>query len=396
MRFILSFQNVLDYLISQEVLTQEENLLSNIERKNGKNFNLLISLPNERLLLIKQESLNQEGKIKGELSSEWRVRNFLQQFPEVRHLRSCFSEAINFDAENSIIVFNYLNDYRDLTNFYDTENVFPTEIATVIGKTLASIHRLTIDNRDYQEFFQNTQGELSQKQPNLARGLDRISPAIYGLVPADGLKFFSLYQRYDQLGKAIADLGTAFTPCCLTHNDLKLNNILLSLDWETAVFQETGERIIRLIDWERGAWGDPANDLGALIASYLQTWLYSIVTSKAIAIEDSLRLAAIPLQLLQPSIAALVSAYLAEFPEILQRRPDFLQLIIQFAGLALIRAIQAKLQHEKTFGNPGICILQVAKSLLCRPEASISTVFGMEASDLILTSLYPTHANFEV
>jgi hypothetical protein len=55
---------------------------------------------------------------------------------------------------------------------------------------------------------------------------------------------------------------------------------------------------------------------------------------------------------------------------------------VQFSGLALIQAIQAALQHEKTFGNSGICMLQVAKSLLCRPEASIPTIFGMQISDL--------------
>ncbi|BAZ29282.1 aminoglycoside phosphotransferase [Cylindrospermum sp. NIES-4074] len=390
MPFILSYQNVFDYLISHGLSTPQEQSLSNIELKHAKNFNLLISLPDDRHLLIKQERLNREGKTLGDFLREWRIHDFLQNFPEIRHIRSCFSEVIHFDPENSIIVFNYLNDYRDLADFYTQENnFFPIEIASAIGTTLASIHRLTTDCQDYWEFFQNTEAKSSQTTPHLARGLDRITPEVFGMVPADGLKFFALYQRYDHLGKAIADLEKAFTPSCLTHNDLKLNNILLSLNWEAAVFPQSlqDEKIIRLIDWERGAWGDPASDLGALIASYLQIWLYSMVASKSIAIEESLRLAATPLQLLQPSIAALVTAYLAEFPQILTRRPDFLQLVVQFCGLALIRSIQATLQHKRTFGNSGICILQVAKSLLCRPQASISTIFGMEASDLITTSL---------
>lgn len=390
MPFILSYQNVFDYLISHGLSTPQEQSLSKIELKHAKNFNLLISLPDDRHLLIKQERLNREGKTLGDFLREWRIHDFLQHFPEIRHIRSCLSEVIHFDPENSIIVFNYLNDYRDLADFYSQENnFFPTEIASTIGTTLASIHRLTTDYQDYWEFFQNTEAKSSQTTPNLTRGLDRITPEVFGMVPADGLKFFTLYQRYDHLGKAIADLEKVFTPSCLTHNDLKLNNILLSLNWEAAVFPKSrqDERIIRLIDWERGAWGDPASDLGALIASYLQIWLYSMVASKSIAIEESLRLAATPLQLLQPSIAALVTAYLAEFPQILARRPDFLQLVVQFCGLALIRSIQATLQHERTFGNSGICILQVAKSLLCRPQASISTIFGMEASDLIKTSL---------
>jgi hypothetical protein len=235
---------------------------------------------------------------------------------------------------------------------------FPLSIAAKVGSTLALIHRATIHAKEYQEFFQNHGAVFNAKLLN--RGLDRLTPEIYGKYPADGLRFFTLYQRYDSLGKAIAELIDSFTPCCLTHNDLKLNNILLSLNWED------DENIVRLIDWERGTWGDPANDLGTVIASYLQIWLYSLITSKSMAIEESLRLATTPLYLLQPSMRELVMAYLSHFPEIFNYRPDFLPRVMQFCGLALIRAIQARLQHEKSFGNAGICMLQVAKSLLCQ------------------------------
>lgn len=389
MPFILSSQNVFNYLISKGLCTQEEQSLSEIELKPAKNFNLLVSLPDGRKLLVKQERLNREGKTRGEFLDEWQVHNFCQTFPEISYLRSYISEAIHLDEENSIIIFNYLNEYRDLAEFYAQENLFPTRIAESIGIILASIHRATFNNQDYQTFFQGSEDENNSQTVNLIQGLERITPEIFGYLPGDALKFFALYQRYDNLGKAIADLSTGFNACCVTHNDLKLNNILLSLNWETAADQESdfSNNIIRLIDWERGSWGDPASDLGAIIASYLQIWLYSMVTSKTIPIENSLRLASIPLQLLQPSLSALVTAYLANFPEILERRPDFLERVMQFCGFALIRSIQAKLQHERTFGNPGICILQVAKSLLCRPQASITTIFGMEASYLIPATL---------
>jgi aminoglycoside phosphotransferase (APT) family kinase protein len=194
----------------------------------------------------------------------------------------------------------------------------------------------------------------------------------------DGLKFFALYQRYDSLGEAIAQLGPTFTPTCLTHNDLKLNNILLHTNWE-----QSSNSIVRLIDWERSNWGDPAFDLGTLIASYIQIWLNSLVISKALTIEESLRLATTPLDQIQPSLATLTLAYLNTFPEILQHRPDYLQRVVQFAGLALIQQIQAMIQYQKSFGNAGICMLQVAKSLLCRPVQSIPTIFGTTANELI-------------
>jgi thiamine kinase-like enzyme len=386
MTFLLSSQNVFQYLVKQDLCVQKEQSLSQVELKVAKNFNLLLSLPDSRKLIVKQERHDQQGKTAGEFLNEWRIQELLQRFPELSHICPIISEILHFDAQNSIIVFNYLNDYCDLSEFYTNENVFSTAIATSIGATLATIHRATLDRQQYQDFFsQNSEGVHIDQTPKFARGLERISPEIFGQVPADGLKFFALYQRYDSLGKAIAELTTASKPCCLTHNDLKLNNILLHNDWEQAISkaEQSNNSIIRLIDWERGAWGDPASDLGMLIASYLQIWLSSLVVSKSIDVEESLRLAMTPLDVLQPSIAALTKAYFDNFPEIIEHHPDFLRRVVQFSGLALIQQIQAMLQYQKSFGNMGICMLQVAKTLLCRPEQSIATVFGVAESELI-------------
>jgi hypothetical protein len=393
MALLLNSQNVLKYLVFQSVCTQEELDLSQIELKFAKNFNLLLTLQDGRKLLVKQERHNREGKTAGEFLNEWRIQKFSERFPELSYVRPLLPEVVHFNASDSVIVFNYLNDYCDLADFYTKENVFKTAIATEIGATLATIHRATFNRQEYQDFFsQNYEGVPIDQAPKFIHGLERISPEIFGLVPADGLKFFALYQRYDSLGKALAELTTAFEPCCLTHNDLKLNNILLYNNWEQAISkaEQSNNSIIRLIDWERGAWGDPAFDLGMLIASYLQIWLSSLVVSKSIDVEESLRLAITPLDVLQPSIAALTKAYFINFPEILEHRPDFLRRVVQFSGLALIQQIQAMLQYQKSFGNTGICMLQVAKTLLCRPQQSMPTVFGVAESEL--TCLSPSLA----
>jgi hypothetical protein len=393
MSFLLSRQNVFDYLIEQCLCSKEEQLQSLIELRYAKNFNLLVALPQGHKLLVKQELCHREGETANKVLSEWKIQEFVERFPELSQISSWISEAIHFDAENSIIVFNYLNDYRDLMDFYTKENIFPTglvqrdaiaSIGSAIGTALATIHRLTLDRQDYREFFwESGKGVLLDPALHLVSQLRRIGPDIFGLVPADGLRFFALYQRYDSLGQAIAELTTAFQPCCLTHNDLKLNNILLSIDWQLASRAQTAHHsIVRLIDWERSTWGDPAFDLGTLIASYLQIWLSSLITSKAIPIDESLRMATIPLEHLQPSLAALAIAYFSHFPEVLERCPNFLRRVVQFSGLALILHILSMIQYQKTFGNKGICMLQVAKTLLGRPEQSIATVFGLEASEL--------------
>ncbi|NEQ12604.1 MAG: aminoglycoside phosphotransferase family protein, partial [Moorea sp. SIO3E2] len=124
MTFILNSHNVFDYLAARGLCNPSEQALSKIEPLEAKNFNLLLTFPDGHKLLVKQERHNQEGKAAGEFLNEWRIQEFLQQFPELANLRSLIPEVLHFDGENSIMVFRYLDDYRDLMDFYAKENIF--------------------------------------------------------------------------------------------------------------------------------------------------------------------------------------------------------------------------------------------------------------------------------
>jgi hypothetical protein len=113
-----------------------------------------------------------------------------------------------------------------------------------------------------------------------------------------------------------------------------------------------------------------------------------LVISNSLTIEESLRLATIPLEKIQPSIAALTCTYFDNFPEILEHRPDFLVRVVQLTGFGLIQQVIAKMENKASLGNTGIVILQVAKSLLCRPEQSMQTIFGSRTVELSRFSFY--------
>jgi Phosphotransferase enzyme family len=386
MSFLLSYQNVHTYLSGNELCNEGDFDPTKIELKPAKNFNLLLTLKDGQKLLVKQERHSKDGKTASEFLNEWRVQELISHFSELAPIRYLFPEILHFDAEHSIIMFNYLEDYRDLDEIYSKERIFPVSIASEIGYAIAAVHSLTLENDSYQAFLtssENMQGNSEKETPAYMYGIERISPEVFSLFPSDGLKFLSLYQRYESLGDAILALKDTYQPCCLIHQDFKLNNILLRNDWEQRMSKPKPDSVLRFIDWERSGWGDPASDLGSIIASYLQIWLGSLIVSSDTTLEESLRMAVTPLELLQPSLNALMSAYLASFPEILHQQPTFMQRSVQFAGLALIQQINAMIQYQKVFNNTGICMLQVAKSFLCRPEQSILTVFGQSESELI-------------
>ncbi|MEH2390464.1 MAG: phosphotransferase [Nostoc sp.] len=378
----LSSHNVIQYLQDAGLCSSEDDASdkSELPGSSKNNFNLLVTLTDNRKLLIKQErNVNNKDAAPHDLFQEWLFHQLLQQFPVLGNISAIAPLVVHFDEENSILVRNYLSEYLELAIFYHNNDIFPQQIASAIGTTLAGLHRATYNRREYRDFMATApEGEFRYGFYNPAQGVESIGPEIFGTVPMDALKFYLLYQQSESLESAIADLAYDWNPCCLTHNDLKLSNILVHSRWE-----KLDNCLVRLIDWEACSWGDPAFDLGTLLASYLGIWLKSLVVDPTIELEESLHLALTPLEILQPSIVALIRAYINAFPMILEYRSDFILRVIQFAGLALIHQIQDMITCRKSFNNADTCMLQVAKSLLIMPQQAILTIFGISESEIL-------------
>ncbi|MDP5018550.1 MAG: aminoglycoside phosphotransferase family protein [Dolichospermum sp.] len=377
----LSSQNVIQYLHKAGLCSPEDGAAykSVLPENSKNNRNLLVMLADNRQLLIKQEHNINNHQSSHELFNEWLFHQLLQQFPLIGNIGAIASSLLHFDEENSILVRSYLSEYAELGKFYQDNSIFPTAIASAIGTTLAGLHRATFNKREYRDFMSTAPaGQFRYNFYNPAQGIPSITPETFGIIPTEALQFHILYQRYESLESAIADLAYEWKPSCLTHNDLHLSNILVHTRWE-----QLDNCLIRLIDWEACGWGDPAFDLGTLLASYLRIWLSSLIVDPTLELEESLNLAMIPLDVLQPSVLALIQAYLDAFPMILEYHQDFITRVVKFAGLALIQQIQNRIEWEKSFDNSNLCMLEVAKTLLTIPEQSVLTIFGISASEIL-------------
>jgi hypothetical protein len=389
---ILDTSNVFEYLATLDRGNLADRDTSQVTIIPAKNFNLLITFADGKTLLVKQELYNDRGQTRQEFRLAWRMQELVQYFPDFSlKITKFLPKLLHFDPGRSILIVEYLSTHIDLADYYLKENKFPIEIARSIGQVLAILHSQTFENTEYNQFLDRqanpatsdltiTDGRLCANDyaHQIIQRLSRITPHIFRVMPVECLQFFKLYQRFPSLSQAIFDLGQSISPSCLVHNDLKTNNILLDLNWELPASQ-----IIKLIDWERAGWGDPAFDLGCMLGSYLEIWLDGLIMSNTLSINESLQLAATPLELIQPSLFILIQSYLEGFPAITLARPDYLDRVIQFAGLALIQRIEINIDEDRIFGNRGIVMLQVAKQLLCTPQAAMSTLFGREFNQLI-------------
>jgi thiamine kinase-like enzyme len=371
MNFILNSENVLSYL-QQNGLGEFDRQNTTLKKFSAKNFNLLVITPDLAPMLVKQAAPNVNGHQSDALFTEWQLQQLIAQYPSLAELSHFMPKVLYADRPNSIVVNHFWTDYDDMQDYYDDEDQeYDPEIAKELGQKLALVHRSTYQGT-WQEPLETSLGNPANPGRKVARRLNQIHSGIFAITPIDCLRFYKLYQQYPSLAAAVEQLAQDHQACCLVHNDLKLNNLLIH---HSPTPPATASRI-RFLDWESARWGDPAVDLGNLINSYLQLWLENLVVSSELSINESLQLAIVPLTSLQPILFSLFDSYRQNFPTIFADQPDFLAKVLQYAGLGLIRRIEVIIDDNHIFDNRSIAMLQVAKQLLCSPTTFTTTIFG--------------------
>lgn len=385
--FLLSHHNAPEYLSNSGVFLQEDlsGLTLEVGKLNTKNFSIIATIQDGRKFIVKQERPTLSGTFAQEIFNEWQFQSMMGDIPQLNALQVFTREILHYDHENFIAIYRYLDDYQELYNdILRGRTVLPITIPGWVAAILAQIHRATFDCEKAYNYVTQS-GSFWHKQGAAFRLLqNRITPEILSVMPPDYIKFINLYQRYESLEQARLEAINSWQACCVVHNDLNIANVLVHENWENITsFADVQEHAtVKIIDWERSSWGDPVLDLGNFITNYITLWIASMVIDPALDMAESVNSADIKLEDIRPSILLIVREYLQFFPEIIQYFPDFFKKLVQFIGLSLIIQTQAKIEHHKKLVNSDIYCLQVAKSLLCRPDASLISIFGMTEQEL--------------
>ncbi|WP_158500374.1 phosphotransferase [Xenococcus sp. PCC 7305] len=377
-------------MIQHNVAPGDFQLAAPIICKESKNYNLVVHSSDRQSFLVKQNRVDREGNTSGHLVTEWLVQKLINNFSELASIQPLMSQVLLFDQPNSILVSVFNDEYISLDDYYEVQNSYDPGIAQTIGANLAQIHRATYQKQEHREFLSPyLRFDAITRLPGFIQRLNRPTPSIFGKVCPDGLDFYKLYQRFPSLNQAVVELYEHIQPACLTHNDLTLDNFII----DTQLNLNSHNRPIKpeqvkIIDWEFFHWGDPAADMGMLVAEYLAEWLNSLVADRNLDLNTTLSLATCPLESITPSLEALLQGYLKTFPKIINDRQDFVKRVVQFAGIGIIDRLSYYVEYHHPFDNESLCKLQVAKNLLCYPEKSIKTIFGNSEKELI-NHFYP-------
>ena len=375
----LNCRNLFNYLIDTFICKPKDLDNVKVDSNLSQNCNWTIEfLESKSKIFIKQIPHFKDLSVDNKIYKEWCIYDFLESANFLPHTSSLSPKIIHFDKKKSILIYKLTNDYIDLKNYYKHYKFSPQLIAEILGNTLAKLHFETIKSKECFTFMNKFAKErLHNHIPYSDYLINYLTPESLKKVPVQSWRFLGIFHKSEAIKNVVTELLIAPRHYCLTHNNLEFKNILISKEWkENKLITETKnstQNCLKIINWEACSWGDPANDLGRIVTDYFIFWIDSMLIDFTINIEQSIRLATIPFEVIGSSITALMQAYVKTFPKILEDDSDFLRRVIQFAGLGLIY----QLLEEFKF-NPDVALehqnlyFYMALQLLCKPQKFVS------------------------
>jgi hypothetical protein len=375
----LNHQNLFDYLASINICSNQDLQSAIIDISCSRNYHWVIDFKTiNRKLIIKHQPNFQVLDNDNRLSQEVDIIKFIQSESKLLHSLSLVPKILHIDKSNSIVIYELSYRYTTLKNYYDKNPGFAQNISSLIGKRLAIFHSETINN-DHIFIDQFPKQALSFQLdfPDYISHylINRIQPESLYKMPYESWRLIGIIQDSDNLRSILSELIYSKHCYCLTHNNLGFDKILVDQDCHQVLSETENHEtsLIKIIDWESASWGDPACDLGSVIAGFFKIWLDSAIVDDAIEPINSLNLAEISFKEVYPAIIHTIKAYLESYPKILEKYPEFIHRVIQFAGLSLLHQTltQVQLAKDDAFDYHWVYFHLFSK-LLCYPEKFIS------------------------
>jgi aminoglycoside phosphotransferase (APT) family kinase protein len=299
-------------------------------------------------------------------SREERAYAFLNE--HAPDIRSHLPTAFDWGHGGSALVLDLIAEAESLYLLHmGSPSPPPTAIARELGRILAGVHSAPAPR---------AADAVPRAGPPLVFSLTCVPYDVYCRLSAAEIECVMEIQRAEHLGPLLDNLARDWVPQCFCHGDPRLGNVLVA--------QPAGEAPrVWLIDWEFAGVGDPASDVGGMMAEYLSIWLSSMPDLPQVGADELVRTAGRPLTDVQPAIKAMWRAYADEAALHDDARPRDLLKSIRFAAAGLVQIALALGQRRPVISGLQLLHLQVAENILVRPFEAAVQLFGFAYEEVV-------------
>lgn len=354
----LDARSVVDFLLERGELEPEDVLdrgLS-VTEVHRRNENFAVRRDGAPGLFVKQ-SRSDDDVHAASLHREAVVARAAANDPAFARVAALSPALRRFDGDERVLVLE-LVDGEDLNALAQREGGPSPAVMRAVGEAVGALHR---------DVPRDALPGGPGPQPAWILSLPLFTDA--QLPPGrPALRDLRRVARDDpSLGPGLAELRETWRSDVLVHGDLKWDNVM--------VVVEGGAVRVRLVDWELGAFGDAAWDVGGLLHAHLRAWVGAMPADALAAGRPPDDLT--PLRAMAPAIAASWAGYRAE------AAPDdpaaFLLRAVRFAGARLLQTAFEHVHDARVLTGHAVGLAQLAANVVAWPQEAARTLFGLAA-----------------
>ncbi len=324
-------------LLPSDSIVDGELTIKDRSRRN-QNFEVVSSLG--PAYFVKQARTESMATLRHEAD----VYRFLAGGDLARHLPS----VSHFDRRRGLLVLRLLSGARSISDIIERKRRLGVGTAAMLGRAVAAIHRSAVHSfpGDVRSPWILT---LSAPRADLLR-----------TISGANVQLIRIVQESRSTCRVLNQLRDGWRSSSLIHHDLRLGNCLVA------------GGTLKIVDWELAGAGDPAWDVGCVLADFVSLWIFSMPIGSTLPTSRVTAAARLPLERLQMPMAAFWNSYEAAS----NRGPgDFLVQAARFAGARLIQVAYERMQASARLTTHAVALLQLGANTLARPEEAIEQLF---------------------
>jgi thiamine kinase-like enzyme len=347
----LAPRELLTLLLDRGLLNREALVAGavRIQSASRRNHNFFVENDHGPSFFVKQ------GISDGTAATIGREAAFYQHAPNASHeLARHLPRFIAFIPDECVLVLEMVSEAAS-SRSARRRRITPSYFRR-LGAALALLHDQT-----------ELEGVANDQRPApLIVRLASLTPHELSTISAAGVELIRTIQGYPGYEAVLNGVYGNPPASCLTHNDLKAGNCLIGPG-----------KVPILVDWEFVALGDPAWDIGCLLADFLSDWLLSMPLGSSGGSGGLAGAAARPIESMHPSIYAFWTGYCDAVTAPDEDPTTLLVRATRCAGLRLSQSAFEMCQGSPSLTAVELFFLQTSWNVMERPLEAIVHLLGL-------------------
>ena len=350
---ILGGSNLAHYLVDRGLMTLESVV-------DGDFFVVDIARRNQNFKVIRREGPGffvkqvRDGSPEAvtSLNCEATCYQLAQSDSELEPLATLVPRFCSYDPLNHVLIVELLANGENLREHSERTGSFSPEIARQLGTALGKYHSVPISrisNGASAAAFQ------VRKPWILSFHLQTFPP---GTINAGTAELHNILRSYPEYTQALEEVSEDWHVDCLIHGDLKWDNCVVYPAEDGAGFR------FKVVDWELATLGDACWDLGAILQSYLTSWVFSMPDTGMSPAAMLMRQARFPLDHMAPAIGAFWDAYASARKIVNHQARELLERSMKHGAARMVQTVYEMTSFSAQMSSVAARVLQLSYNIL--------------------------------